>query len=336
MSSFLKKLLVLFLPLSLVSANDWSLQVNWPESPTGVVLDTESQIAELVQYIFEWSILIGAVLTFGILIYASFRYIVSSGDPHKLSKAKGMLASSFLGLFLLLSSWLLISILNPELSVISDVGVSVPTDIEFDEWEEGIKEEDMCDYGIVSYTVRGEEEKGKTLIMEGQVKHIQLDVDSSIACREGRTEDLKEDIVMDNGEEKIRFIEARKLPGTQRPFCDVGCAEDSSQECDPEFFMDYDPNMNKYCFDLRETGSVKFLSQKPDSIGASCLAGDERLEDGGGCVLNLYKTAHAGRCGQKITDSPPTKGDFTGTYDKKIDCIEIVRYPPPEKERLPN
>lgn len=332
--SVLKTITVLFflsLYQSVFAETEWSLQVDWPSSPTGITLDSTSTIAQLVEYFFEWSISIGVILTFGILIYASFQYIVSSGNPQKISKAKSMLSSSFLGLILLFGSLLLISMLNPELAVISDISIS-RVEGDFDRWDRPLEEDEMCDYGIISYIVRGEDQEGKTLIEEGDVKHIQMDPRSSIACK--RKDQMSEETIEVNGEEKIRFIKAREVGESRRPLCSTenNCAQNPDEECGDEIYVDYEEGMFQYCYDLVGTeNSVKYISQNAHSQTTSCLAGDELMIDGGGCILNLYETRHTGRCGQKITGTAPTKESFSGSYDKKINCVEIIRYPPPQR-----
>ncbi len=338
---------VLILRAQIVFAeSEWSLQVDWPGSPTGLTLDSGSTIAELVEYFFEWGVLVGVILTFGILIYASFQYIVSSGNPQKMSKAKNMISSSFLGLIILFGSWLLITIINPELTVISEVTVSTPTPDISEDWDEMRLEKDACDYGIISYVERASSEEEITMIEEGEVRRIQIEPYKAIACKKNTGVGSH---VLDSG--NVQFIEARTVSEESRrqPVCDVDCAKNIESDCGEKIEIEESANMPKYCYDHRlfereiynypgapsptSVGSVKYISQNPNSLETSCLAGDERLEDGGGCVVNLYETIHAARCGQKITDTGPI-GDISQNYDKKVNCIEIMRYPPPAPERL--
>src|SRR6056297_665610 len=99
-------------------ASDWSLQVDWPASPvpkpngTRTVLTANSGIADLVQYFYEWGIAIGIIIFFGILIYAGFLYITSTGDPNKLSTARQKIVSGFAGVLLLLGSYLILNTIN--------------------------------------------------------------------------------------------------------------------------------------------------------------------------------------------------------------------------------
>ncbi len=338
-------LIALFLPfVSIYGKNDWSLETNWPASPAGAELTPEATIAELVVYLYEWGIILGVLLTFGILIYASFKYILSSGDYSKLSDAKSKITSSFMGLFLLLGSWMLISVLNPELSIISQVTVPTIQYSDDTDAERIYKEEDLCDYGVIDFKLRGDGDIKRMIMDHGDVEDIQIEPLSSIACK------AKTGFGDDVSAGEIRFVKARTVSkfGTwemtgsdlRNPICDIDCAEDPDEDCAEEIFIEVngEEEINyKYCYDHRElalgfTGSVKYISQKPQSLGTTCLAGDEMMEDGGGCSFNLYETTLTGRCGGRISATSPSGTDISSTYDKKVNCVEIIRHFIPIRE----
>ncbi|MGM0438999.1 MAG: pilin [Patescibacteria group bacterium] len=339
-------LFILSLPTGIIFAEEkeWNLEVDWPTSPGGTSLSTSSKIPELVTYIFEWSIVIGVILTFGVLIYASFQYIVSSGKPQRMAKAKDMLSSSFLGLILLFSSWLLIAILNPELAIITEITIPTPEEEDFSNWDSQKTKDETCDYGIVSYSIRGENKKEKAVIQEGEILGKKASPYYSIACRE--KDGLSNDIIKEDGENYIKFIEARTVSKFEslNPVCNLDCAQDPERECNEEELIKEKETLPKECFDLRKfshnfagsmTGSVKYISQKPGSVETTCLAGDERLKTGGGCVLNLYeKQTHGSLCSQKITDIVPSGTISKPSYDKKINCFQFLVYPPPTTEKI--
>ena len=137
LSNMLKKRLkiftisiILFLlsALPVLAENEWSLQLTWPTSPGpdgGRELTTESTIAELVAYFYEWGVFIGILIFFGILIYAGFKYLTSTGDPGKLKDAKKRIISGFSGVILLLGSYLILNAINPELTQIREVSPSM-------------------------------------------------------------------------------------------------------------------------------------------------------------------------------------------------------------------
>ncbi len=97
-------------------------EVNWPKSPlTGVELGPETQLHELIAYLYGWGVGMGGLLAFGILIFAGIQYLISTGNPIKTKEAMNRIASALLGLALLLSSFIILNIINPELTRIRPV-----------------------------------------------------------------------------------------------------------------------------------------------------------------------------------------------------------------------
>ncbi len=331
-----------------VFAGQIPLEINWPTSPTGISLEGAT-LAELTAYFFEWGILIGVILAFGILLYASFSYITTSGNEVKLSKAKQMLQSAFLGLLLLLGSWIMIIVLNPELTVITEVGVSSPFyDGAFR--MDAFEEKDPCDYAIISYTIRGLDDKTRhTMIEVGDIttltqrqrhdeRDLSMDPFFGVACQDGG------EIEEHDYEEDVRFIEARVVADNQQltPVCNMGCAQDPGEECDSEMFIEREFNMPKYCYDYRTfyhpgdprfpgyetTGSVKYISQKKGPIELTCLEGDVALDHEQGCALNLYAGRFAGRCGDMI-GSPGIMGSSPSEgWDRNVNCMGVTVHEP--------
>lgn len=80
-------------------------------------------LPEYVKYIFIFSL--GAVGIIGMLalIMAAFSYVTSAGNPQKASDAKDQIVSALLGLLLLLASWLLLNMINPDLL---KLGINIP------------------------------------------------------------------------------------------------------------------------------------------------------------------------------------------------------------------
>ena len=81
-----------------------------------------------VKYLFNLAIWIAGIITLGVLIYGGIRYLISSGKPEAMVSAKDQITGAFFGLLLLLSSYLILSILNPQLIVLK-VPKPEPTEI---------------------------------------------------------------------------------------------------------------------------------------------------------------------------------------------------------------
>jgi hypothetical protein len=109
---------MLFLLLPLVSLASGGFETNWPDSPLGTELNSDTQIHQLIAYIYEWGISLGGVAVFAILIIAGLEYIGSAGDPAKMTSALTRIKNGILGLILLLTSWLVLDTINPQLTTI--------------------------------------------------------------------------------------------------------------------------------------------------------------------------------------------------------------------------
>lgn len=112
---FLYLLIFIFLIFSVFTwAAERKLEINYPEI-FGLKITSETTLPEYVKYIFVFSISIIGFIAFGTLIRAAFTYLTSAGQPAKLQEAKDQITAAFLGVIFLLSSYLILKTINPEL-----------------------------------------------------------------------------------------------------------------------------------------------------------------------------------------------------------------------------
>ncbi len=90
-------------------------QIDWPNSPMGTKLGLATEFHEFIAYIYEWGISLGGIFVFAMLVTAGIQYLTSAGDPGKMSAAMGRIRSAITGLILLLTSWLVLNTINPQL-----------------------------------------------------------------------------------------------------------------------------------------------------------------------------------------------------------------------------
>lgn len=105
---------VLFLLLSIT--NVFAYELTWPDSPAGTSIRDGANITTLAKYIYEWGISIGVLCAFIALIIAGVKYMTSTGNTSKITEAKQDIKDAFIGLALLLSSWLILNTINPALT----------------------------------------------------------------------------------------------------------------------------------------------------------------------------------------------------------------------------
>ncbi len=93
------------------------LELKWPSSPIGTRLENDSTFPDLVKYFYEWGISLGGLVAFISLVMAGFQYITSAGNAGKMKEARDQIDSAVLGLVLLLSSFLVLETINPQLTI---------------------------------------------------------------------------------------------------------------------------------------------------------------------------------------------------------------------------
>lgn len=92
------------------------LEVGWPNSPMGTSLTINSSLTDLIKYFYEWGIALGGFAAFIALVIAGFQYLTSAGDAGRMKDAMDRIKSAGLGLVLLLSSFLVLNTINPQLT----------------------------------------------------------------------------------------------------------------------------------------------------------------------------------------------------------------------------
>lgn len=168
MATFIKNkkfLLILFLLFFVSSSTALALEVDWPLSPGGTVLNDDSDIGDMVQYFYEWAIALGGLATFISLVSGGFKYLSSMGRPEVMNEAKSQITSAFAGLILLLSSWLILNTINPDLTTFNRRSFDLEWLLENPPFI-GIRELPGCDYAILYET---ESFGGDTLKIPGKV-----------------------------------------------------------------------------------------------------------------------------------------------------------------------
>jgi len=87
------------------------------EAPRSISLG----LAERVATLYNWALGIGGVLALGVIIYGGLMYTASGGNASTIGEAKKWITSAIFGLILLLSSYLILNILNPSLTTLKEI-----------------------------------------------------------------------------------------------------------------------------------------------------------------------------------------------------------------------
>lgn len=91
------------------------LEVGYPEVGGVRPEDTSIGLPTYVKYIFNFSLGIAGLIVFIVLVYGGFRYLTSAGNPTKMGDARDQIFAAFLGLAVLVGSYLILTTINPQL-----------------------------------------------------------------------------------------------------------------------------------------------------------------------------------------------------------------------------
>jgi hypothetical protein len=119
------------LGILLTSSATLALQIDWPNSPMppGMSLNENSKLPDLIKYLYEWGIALGGLIAFVALLTAGIEFLTSTGNATKMAGAKDRIISAVIGLTLLLSSWLILHTINPELTTFKPLVMPAPGDL---------------------------------------------------------------------------------------------------------------------------------------------------------------------------------------------------------------
>jgi len=99
-------------------AAERELEIEYPALP-GVEAPTTVKTAmpDFIRYFFTFSIIIAGILAFGAIVLGGIRYVTSAGAAAAMSDAKDQITSGFLGVIIILASFLILNTINPQLII---------------------------------------------------------------------------------------------------------------------------------------------------------------------------------------------------------------------------
>jgi hypothetical protein len=97
----------------------------------GITISSSTTASEYIVYFFNLAIASGAFIAGAVLFMAGVDYVSSRGEPAKIQDAKNKIKNAFLGLIILLSSFMILNIINPQLTSIKidQLGTTEETEI---------------------------------------------------------------------------------------------------------------------------------------------------------------------------------------------------------------
>lgn len=82
---------------------------------------TRTLLPDYVKYIFNLIVALSGIIVFGIIVFSGFRYATSAGNPTTMKDAQDQIGSAIIGMIIILSSYLLLTTINPQLVIINPI-----------------------------------------------------------------------------------------------------------------------------------------------------------------------------------------------------------------------
>ena len=105
-------------PAGQVCCSTLTLNVDYPEMG-GIDINRNQNLNHIIAWAYHFIIGISGFAAFFKFVWAGFLWSSSRGDPAKIGEAKDEISAASIGLLLILSTYLILQTINPELTTLS-------------------------------------------------------------------------------------------------------------------------------------------------------------------------------------------------------------------------
>jgi len=84
-------------------------------------LTLDMPLNEIVAWFYYFIIGVAGLAAFVMLVTGGVKYLTSAGNPSAIGDAKDQIKSALLGLLIILGSWLILQVVNPELTILKSL-----------------------------------------------------------------------------------------------------------------------------------------------------------------------------------------------------------------------
>lgn len=112
-------ILILLMPLlTPLLTNALTLNLDYPQFPGGLDINTDQNLDQIVAWLYTFIVLISGLAAFIMIVWGGVQWLTSQGNPTATGDAKDKIQKALLGLLLVLISFLILQIINPELTIL--------------------------------------------------------------------------------------------------------------------------------------------------------------------------------------------------------------------------
>lgn len=115
----ISKLIVIFIAMlvlaPLFTSAALQLEYRYPDLPGAQTVTSKSPLGDVIHYYVNAAVLLAILISIVSVIIAGVQYLTSTGRPEAMREAKSRISNSFLGLAILVCSYLILVTINPQL-----------------------------------------------------------------------------------------------------------------------------------------------------------------------------------------------------------------------------
>ena len=102
----------------IIAQDAGGLEIKYPTTSTGVTppQSIQTYLPRYIRYLYHFSIITGGLIAFLAVIYGGFRFLTSAGNPSATKDAREQILAGFLGLVIILGSFIILNEINPDLT----------------------------------------------------------------------------------------------------------------------------------------------------------------------------------------------------------------------------
>ncbi len=114
-------LLALIVPVAVDAVR---LNLTYPTFPGApdINLEENQSLSSIVAWLYTMIVGISGLAAFVMIVWGGVQWMTSAGNPTKTSDAKDRIQKALLGLLLILASFLILQVINPELTLLREPG----------------------------------------------------------------------------------------------------------------------------------------------------------------------------------------------------------------------
>ena len=101
-----------------------ALELSYPKIPGLPDITQDTQLPDLINYIFGLFVAISGIIAFAALVFAGFLFLTSGANPMLRLQARRRLTQVFTGLLLLLGIFIVLNTINPDLTRLTQPGIA--------------------------------------------------------------------------------------------------------------------------------------------------------------------------------------------------------------------